>query len=217
MKKLHTLTLLALTATLGGCMGGGTAANKNRSLDSVHQPIVSNQIFNFDVATLGGDLPPSEQGRLDGWFDAMGIAYGDRIAIEDPSLYGKGPATANIRKMVERRGLMISEAVPVTAGAVPAGYLRVTITRATARVPGCPDWSRRNSSSDGNATSSNYGCATNSNLAAMVADPNDLIKGSRNETPDPSAATKPVRSFRDRKPTGDGDLKDAATTAGGGK
>jgi pilus assembly protein CpaD len=216
MKKLHTLTLLALTATLGGCMGGGSPGSNNRSLDSVHQPIVSNQIFNFDVATLGGELPPSEQGRLDGWFDAMGIAYGDRIAVEDPSLYGKGAATAQIRRMVERRGLMISEAVPVTAGAVAPGYLRVTITRASARVPGCPDWARRNSSSDVNATSSNYGCAINSNLAAMVADPNDLIKGSRNETPDPSAATKPVRSFRDRKPTGDGDLKDVSTSGDGG-
>lgn len=216
MKKLHTLTLLALAATLGGCMGGKSAADNNRSLDSVHQPIVSNQIFNFDVATLGGDLPPSEQGRLEGWLDAMGVAYGDRIAIEDPSLYGKGPATAQIKRMVERRGLLLSDAVPVTAGAVPPGYLRVTITRASARVPGCPNWDRRSSSSAVNATSSNYGCSVNSNLAAMVADPNDLIKGTRNERPDPSSATKPIRSFRDKEPTGSGELKQTATSGDGG-
>jgi pilus assembly protein CpaD len=215
MKKLQSLTLLALAGTLAGCMGGSGPAN-NRSLDSVHQPIVSNQIFNFDVATLGGDLPPSEQGRLEGWLDAMSIAYGDRIAIEDPSLYGKGPATAHIKRMVERRGLMVSDAVPVTPGAVPPGYLRVTITRASARVPGCPNWDRKESSSDSNATSSNYGCAVNGNLAAMVADPNDLIKGSRNERPDPSAATKPVRVYRETVPTGKGGLKEA-TTNGGGK
>lgn len=216
MNNLHKLTLLVMAGTLAGCGAGGVASN-NRSLDSVHQPIVSNKIFSFDVATLGGDLPPSEQGRLDGWFDAMGISYGDRIAIEDPSLYGKGPATAAIRTMVERRGLMVSNAVPVTSGSVAPGYLRVTITRASAVVPGCPDWSRRNSSSDKNATSSNYGCSVNSNLAAMVADPNDLIKGSRNETPDPSAATKPIRVFRDREPTGKGELKQTATSDGGGK
>lgn len=214
MKTLHKLTLLVVAGTLAGCGGN---SQSNRSLDSVHQPIVSNKIFSFDVATLGGDLPPSEQGKLDGWFDAMGIAYGDRIAIEDPSLYGKGPATAAIRKMVERRGLMVSNAVPVTAGTVAPGYLRVTITRADAMVPGCPDWSARRSSTDKNATSSNYGCAVNSNLAAMVADPNDLIKGSRNETPDPSAATKPIRVFRDREPTGKGELKQTATSDGGGK
>jgi pilus assembly protein CpaD len=215
MKKLHTLTLLALAGTLAGCMGG--KGETNRSLDSVHQPIVSNQIFNFDVATLGGDLPPTEQGRLEGWLDAMGVSYGDRIAIEDPSLYGKGPATAHIKRMVERRGLLVSDAVPVTAGAVPGGYLRVTITRASARVPGCPNWDQKESSSDVNATSSNYGCATNSNLAAMVADPNDLIKGTGNTRTDPTAGTKPIRSFREKEPTGKGELKQTATSAGGGK
>lgn len=213
MKKIQTLALLVVAGTLAGC--GGGAANSNRSLDSVHQPIVSNKIFSFDVATLGGDLPPSEQGKLEGWFDAMGIAYGDRIAIEDPSLYGKGPATAQIRAMVERRGLLLSNAVPVTAGSVAPGYLRVTITRATADVPGCPNWDRRRASSEVNATSSNFGCATNSNLAAMVADPNDLIKGSGNDRPDPSSATKPIRVYREKAPTGAGELKEAPTNGGG--
>lgn len=214
MKKLQNLTMLAMVATLAGCGGN---ANSNRSLDSVHQPIVSSEIFSFDVATVGGELPPSEQGKLKGWLDAMGVAYGDRIAIEDPSLYGKGAATAQIRTMVESRGLLVSDAVPVTAGAVAAGNLRVTITRATARVPGCPDWASTSSSSDANATSSNYGCATNSNLATMVADPNDLIKGAGNQRNDPAAATKPIRVFRDREPTGTDGLKQTATSQQGGK
>jgi pilus assembly protein CpaD len=212
MKKMTTLTMLVMAGTLAGCGGN---ANSNRSLDSVHQPIVSNKIFTFDVATMGGDLPPSEQGKLEGWFDAMGIAYGDRIAVEDPSLYGKSGATATVRKMVERRGLLMSEAVPVTAGSVAPGYLRVTVTRASAYVPGCPDWATKTSSSQVNATSSNFGCATNSNIAAMVADPNDLIKGARNETPDPSSASKPIRVYRDREPTGSGDLKQTPTSGGG--
>jgi pilus assembly protein CpaD len=215
MKKLQNLAMLALVGTLAACGSGG--ANSNRSLDSVHQPVVSNELYSFDVATVGGDLPPSEQGKLDGWLDAMGVAYGDRIAIEDPSLYGKGAATAQIRSMVERRGLLVSEAVPVTSGAVASGNLRVTITRATARVPGCPNWDTKSSSTDKNATSSNYGCATNSNLAAMVADPNDLIKGAGSDRPDPSAATKPIRVFRERPPSGAGELKEAATSGEGGK
>lgn len=214
MKKLQNLAMLALVATLAGCGGG---ANSNRSLDSVHQPIVSNEVYSFDVATVGGELPPSEQGKLNGWLDALGVAYGDRIAIEDPSLYGKGAATAQIRSMVERRGLLVSEAVPITAGAVASGNLRVSITRSKASVPGCPNWDTKSSSSDKNATSSNYGCASNSNLAAMVADPNDLIKGTGSERPDPSAATKPIRVFRERPPSGAGDLKETATSGEGGK
>lgn len=214
MKTFHTLALLAIAGTLGGCMGGG-AAGSNRSLDSVHQPIVSNRILTFDVATMDGDLAPSEQGKLEGWLDAMGVSYGDRIAIEDPALYGRTAATATIRRMVERRGLMVSDAVPVTAGAIAPGYVRVSMTRATAYVPGCPNWDSRGSASFGNATSSNYGCATNSNLAAMVADPRDLVKGAESNGADTATAAKPIRVYRDAEPTGKKGLKASSTSNAG--
>ncbi|WP_428627150.1 CpaD family pilus assembly protein [Sphingopyxis sp.] len=214
MKKIATWTVLALSTSLAGCSG---AAYSNRSLDSVHQPVVRNAIHQFDVAASSGELPPSEQGRLQGWFDAMGVRYGDRISIEDPSVYGASSAQATVRSMVARRGLLISEDVPVTTGAVPQGYLRVIVTRASALVPGCPDWSSKSSINPANATSANYGCATNSNLASMVADPNDLIKGARNDRHDPSAATRAIKTYREKPQTGAGELRGQSTSEGGGK
>ncbi len=215
MKKIATWTALALATSLAGCTG---AANSNRSLESVHQPVVRNAIHQFDVIAANGELPPSEQGRLQGWLDAIGVGYGDRIAIEDPSAYGHAEAQATIRAMIERRGLLLSGTAPVTTGDVPADGLRVVVTRASAFVPGCPDWSTRSSINFNNATSSNYGCATNSNLAAMIADPNDLIKGATDERNDTAAATRPVRTYRDKQQTGaSGTLKAADTTSGGGQ
>ncbi|KQZ62506.1 hypothetical protein ASD67_13305 [Sphingopyxis sp. Root1497] len=212
MNKIATWTTLAIAATLAGCTGG---AHSNTGLDSVHQPIVRNSIYQFDVATSGGELPPSEQGRLQGWLDAMGVRYGDRISIEDPSPYGASVAQASIRAMIERRGMLLSNAVPVTTGTVAPGSLRVVVTRATASVPGCPDWSSKSSINFNNATSSNYGCATNSNLAAMVADPNDLIKGASNDRQDPASATRAIKTYRERPPTGAGELKQTSTSGGG--
>lgn len=212
MKKIATWTVLALATTIAGCSG---SAYTNTSLESVHQPLVRNSIYQFDVATSGGELPPSEQGRLQGWFDAMGVRYGDRIAVEDPSSYGSGSAHASIRSIVERRGLLLSEAVPVTTGAVPQGSVRVVVTRASAHVPGCPDWASKSSLNPTNATSSNYGCATNSNLAAMVADPNDLIKGSSDTGYDPSTATRAIKTYREKPQTGTGALKATSTSEGG--
>jgi pilus assembly protein CpaD len=214
MNKIATWTVLALATSLAGCSG---TASSNRSLESVHQPIVRNAIYQFDVAAGNGDLAPSEQGRLQGWFDAMGVRYGDRVAIEDPSVYGAGTAQATVRQMVERRGLLMSRDVPVTTGTVPAGHLRVVITRASAHVPGCPDWASKLAINLTNATSSNYGCATNSNLAAMVADPNDLIKGARNEGHDPATATRAIKTYREKAPTGASELRGEATNGGGGK
>lgn len=214
MKKIATWTVLALATSLAGCAG---SAYGNRSLESVHQPVVRNNVHQFDVAARGGDLPPSEQDRLQGWFDAMGLRYGDRVAIEDPSLYGATAAKSAIRGMVERRGLLMSEDVPVTTGSVPSGYLRVTIARASAHVPGCPDWSSKFASNIVNATSSNFGCSVNGNLAAMVADPNDLIKGARSEASDPAAATRPINTYRTKPQTGAGALKASSTSNGGGQ
>ena len=211
MKKIATWTILGLATALAGCTG---TAHTNSSLDSVHQPVVRNSIHQFDVATSGGELPPSEQGRLQGWLDAMGVRYGDRIAIEDPSPYRSGAATATIRAMVGRRGLLLSDAVPVTTGLVPEGSVRVIVTRASAHVPGCPDWSSKSSINFNNATSSNYGCATNSNLAAMVADPNDLIKGASEVNQDPLTATRAIKTYREKAPTGAGELKGTQTSGG---
>jgi pilus assembly protein CpaD len=213
MKKIATWTVLALATSLAGCSG---AAYSNRGLDSVHQPVVRNAIYQFDVAASSGELPPSEQGRLQGWLDAMGVRYGDRIAIEDPSAYGATSAQATVRSMIERRGLLISNEVPVTTGAVPQGHLRVIVTRASAFVPGCPNWDSKSAINPANATSSNYGCATNSNIAAMVADPNDLIKGARNAGNDPSMATRAIKTFREKPPTGAGELRGEATSNSGG-
>ena len=117
--------------------------------------------------------------------------------------------------MIADRGLLISEDVPVTTGAVPAGYLRIIVTRASAFVPGCPNWGSTSSINTANATSSNYGCATNSNLASMVADPNDLIKGTRNDRYDPSAATRAIKTYREKPQTGAGELRGQATSNGG--
>ena len=210
MKKIATWTVLALATSLAGCTG---AAVSNRSLESVHQPVVRNAIYQFDVAASNGELPPSEQGRLQGWLDSMGVRYGDRVAIEDPSAYGAGSALATVRSMIERRGLLLSRDVPVT-GAVPQDHLRVVVTRATASVPGYPNWESKSSINPTNSTSSNYGCAINSNLASMVADPNDLIKGASNTGSDPTAATRAIQTYRTKPQTGAGELTKTPTSGG---
>lgn len=211
MNKIATWAIFALAGSLAGCAGSATS---NTSLESVHQPVIRNAVYQFDVAAANGDLAPSEQGRLQGWFDAMGARYGDRIAIEDPSTYGAGAAQATVRQMVERRGLLLSRDLPITTGAIPAGYVRVIITRAAAHVPGCPDWASKWSANVANSTSANYGCATNSNIAAMVANPNDLIKGARNESHDPTTATRAIKTYREKPQTGAGELRSEATNGG---
>lgn len=70
-----------------------------------------------------------------------------------------------------------------------------------AYVPGCPDWRSDDAAADlKGSTSSNYGCATATNLAAMIADPNDLLVGKASEQTghDPFVITKGDKLWRER-------------------
>ena len=213
--RLGRAPALALALTLGLGLAGCGGMPTNTSLYSTKQPVVERTNFTLDVTTSSAGLPISEQQRLNGWFETMDLRYGDRIAIENP---GQNPAvTSAIREIAGRYGLMISDVAPATAGMVQPGQARVVITRTSAAVPGCPDWSAKSDMNYNNATSPNFGCAVNSNLAAMVADPQDLLEGKKGSGETVIATSnKAIASFREAEPTGAGGLMDAAAGGGGG-
>lgn len=207
------LTMAVAAGFLGGC--ASPSAQANRSLDSIHQPVVSQTHFVMDVESYGGGLAPTEQQKLVNWFDAMDVGYGDRVSIDDPAPYGNSGAHDQVAQLVANRGMVMSTSAPITEGTVPTGSIRVVVSRSQASVPGCPDWSTSRPSNLSNSTSSNYGCAVNSNLAAMVADPQDLVKGARGSLADPVNASKAIKAYREAEPTGKSGLKANSTGSGG--
>ncbi|MBA4046279.1 MAG: pilus assembly protein CpaD [Erythrobacter sp.] len=206
---------LALALTLGFGLAGCGGMPTNTSLYSTKQAVVDRANFTLDVTTTSAGLPISEQQRLNGWFETMDLRYGDRISIDNP---GQNPAVTNaVRDLAGRYGLVISDTAPVTSGQIQPGQARVVITRASAAVPGCPDWSAKSDMNYNNATSPNFGCATNSNIAAMVADPQDLLEGKKGSSETIIATSnKAISTYRDTAPTGAGGLKSEAAGGGGG-
>lgn len=204
---------LALTAPLALSLAGCGGMPTNGSLESVHQAVVSHTNYVLDVAAGPNGIPLAEQRRLAGWFEAMDLRYGDRIALDDPM---KSVANrAGIEAVAGRFGMLVGADAPVTPGYVNAGTVRVVVTRASATVPGCPDWSAKSTTNFANATSSNYGCATNSNLAAMIADPEHLLHGATgNGNTVVMSSTKAIDSYREAKPTGEKGLMETSTKDG---
>ena len=99
--------------------------------------------------------------------------------------------------------------------AIQPGTVRVVVTRARASVPGCPNWSIPSQPNFDNASMSNFGCSVNANLAAMVANPEDLIHGREGSSVvDSETAAKAVNSYRSAKPTGAQGLQDINTKKG---
>ncbi len=200
----RTVLAAALALGLAGCGGVPT----NRSMNSVHQPVVEKVNYTLDVSTDASGLEYGEQQRLAAWFDAMGVKYGDRVYVDDPS--ASSATRGAVEAVASRYGLLLNEDAPVT-GAVSPGTARVVITRSRATVPGCPDWSSNSDFNPNNGLSSNYGCATNSNLAAMIANPEDLIRGA-----DATGSTvvmtssKAIDAYRKARPTSTEGLSEAS-------
>jgi len=194
------LVSIALTAALGLSLSACGANTANRSVNSERQAVVTRSHFVLDVNVGGsGSLANGEQRRLAGWFEALELGYGDRVSIDDPSYSSGAAARGAVEALASQYGLLIADVAPVTKGYVPSGAIRVVVSRSTASVPGCPDWSHRSHTDFQGRTSANYGCGTNSTMAAMIADPEDLIRGTRADGEDQTRASKAIRAYRDKK------------------
>lgn len=212
--KLAAVSALGLALAGCGAQPRVLSAAHNTSLYSLHQPVVEHTNFVFDVAAEGDSVGPAEQGRLAAWFDSIGLGYGDHVTIDAARGDDAPGARRDVAKVAAERGLLVSEdGAPMTAGAVPRGVIRVVASRATASVPGCPEWSDPGIESPVR-TGTNYGCSFNTNLAAMIANPDDLIHG-REGSGQGAALTagRAVRVYREGHPTGQQALPANSTTS----
>jgi pilus assembly protein CpaD len=177
---------IILTATLAFTLAGCGAMGANTSMYSTNQPVVQRSNYALDVnVDSSGGISSFEQNRITEWFEAMKLGFGDRIAVDFGDGYTDAATKQAVGNLAAKYGMLISETAPVTAGNVAPGTARVVVTRSTASVPNCPNWTKTTEANYNSSNHPNYGCAVNSNLAAMVADPEDLVRG-RESTPENS-------------------------------
>jgi pilus assembly protein CpaD len=208
------IALLLLASALGGCTAAhaGNEGNPDRGMAAVNVPVVARTDYVFDAAAPNGSLLRGESARLNAWFAGLDLGYGDSIYVDGP--YADA-ARSDVAQVAGNYGLMVATSAPVTAGAVPPGMVRVIVSRTRASVPGCPNWSIRSQPNYDNRMMSNLGCAVNTNLAAMVANPEDLVHGREGSgVGDTQTATKAVGAYRKAEPTGNKGLQDISTKKG---
>ena len=208
----------AIAATLAISLGLALTAcgdtPNNRTLYSVKQPVVEHHNYTLDIAAGAGGVPVPEQQRLADWFETLNLGYGDRVAID--GMIGSDAVRSDVAAIASRHGLLLAEGAPITEGYVDPGKVRIVVTRARAHVPGCPDWTDQLASNLDNSTSDGFGCAVNSNLAAMVADPEHLLHGAEGtgETVVMSS-TKAIETYRAQEPTGKAGLPEISSQSTG--
>jgi pilus assembly protein CpaD len=215
MTRFITLaTVSALGLAVAGCAGQPrqlSAAN-NTSVYSMHQPVVEHTNYVLDLNAQGDRVSEAELERLAAWFDSIELRYGDKLSLDDGGAYSTG-ARADIARLLAEYSLTLEPGAPVSQGTVPQGSVRIIASRSSASVPGCPEWGDPGIDSPVR-TGTNYGCATNSNLASMIANPDDLIHGRGAAPGGAQTAGRAIRVYRENQPTGRQGLQQTTTTSG---
>ena len=94
------------------------------------------------------------------------------IGVSGPTAAATELAVASLLEIgVARTQIMVGGA----QGPNPLNDIRVTYIRYIAEAPPCGNWSQNLTYTASNVLPPNFGCATQHNFAAMVADPRDLV------------------------------------------
>ena len=202
------LAIVLLASALGAC--NHTPYDlPDRGLAAVNVPTVERADYAFDAAAPGGSLAPGEADRLNAWFSGLNLGYGDLVYVDGG--YADA-ARSEVAAVAGNYGILVSPGAPVTAGGVAPGNVRVVVSRTRAVVNGCPNWSVPSQPNYNNRTMSNFGCSVNSNLAAMVANPEDLVHGREGSgIGDALTASRAIDVYRKAQPTGTKGLQDITT------
>jgi pilus assembly protein CpaD len=163
-------------------------------------------------------LAPAESARLQQLALSGTISPGDRVTVSasgDPLLREQRVAT--ISSELLRFGI-VAAASPLAG--VPRDRAIIAVGRYMVTLPACPNWSQAPASDFTNLKSSDFGCATASNLGLMVASPADLVGGREIAHADGTPAVSAVNRYLTDKvklpETASGASALSAPTAAGG-
>jgi pilus assembly protein CpaD len=163
--------------------------------------------LDHDIAFSRGaeELSAAQTVGLANFLGTNGIRAGDSVTVA-------ASAGASERRAVVLAALRQYRiaAVSQTDANLPSGVVHIHVDHTVVTVPNCPDWSKPETDEPDNRTSSNLGCATEANLAAMVANPTDLVRPDADGKGDGGELTHGVELYRS------GNLSKASSSSSSG-
>ena len=186
MSKLLSATAVLAAICLAGCEsptpfanGPEASFNPTTRFPASVQP----QMMTLRLPYSGGAGLDQNEGAQIARFATDYLDHGSgAIAISAPDRFRDAPNEYAERLVElgvpEDRILIGNQDEPGSNDTVKLTYIRYI-----AQTPACGDWSTSLTETAGNGVSPNFGCATQHNIAAQVADPRDLVSP-RPLTPD---------------------------------
>jgi pilus assembly protein CpaD len=169
----------ALTAMLVASSCAAPTADPNGMMEdgAVNHPIMVEPSFRDLKVSYGGPGMSDEDAvRFDAFLADYRLHGNGSLGISVPN---GAPAREAITYFAERAAAtgIARDKILVSTHDVTNGDWRVDVSYIsyTARTARCGDWSENLAYSADNQTPRNFGCAVQQNIAAMVADPRDLL------------------------------------------
>ena len=188
-KTARTILLGATVLALAGCKhdeNQGKVAGWALVDPAQRHPITISQqpeVMSLHVSRGSGGLSPQQRAQVLGFADSSraGDAGNSRLIIAAPSGTANEvaamSAVGEIRSLLSDRGFS-ENSIQVEAYRQEGGGdapIKVSYMRYVAEGPQCGHWSENLAYSPNNLPHPNLGCANQHNLAAMVANPADLL------------------------------------------
>ncbi len=172
MNTKRALLAVGLTLLVGAC----APVTSYTDAEAPRQLKLDTATTQFDLrfAPGSGALASVDAARLQHAAATGEINPSDRVMVDVAGApYLAKQRFASVSALLLRYGI-----VPVAGEQdAPPNHAIVAVQRTLVTLPPCPNWSKRPYSDFTNQPSSNFGCATETNLGMMVANPTDLASG----------------------------------------
>jgi pilus assembly protein CpaD len=199
MPQHHRALLLIGLLLVSGCAAdAGSRADRSDPLISKQNKVEFVRL-DHDVHFAPGSkvLAVNEADALAGFLKGSAVGDGDKVTIDRA---GSGALTAarqaTVLAVLKRMRVPVALATAGADVALAPNAVRVRVARSVVTAPRCPDWTKPEADEPTNSPSSNFGCATESSLALMVANPADLVRGSPAPGADGEALARGVELYR---------------------
>ncbi len=192
---------ILVTATLVALAACAPRSESWSNAETTQRLRVDRAQFHHTIRFQGNraDLTASESKNLDRFLARQANGQGIRIWVAGGDTLIDVRRQATVLTHLRKRGLIGKLDTDATGAALASGSVRLTLVRHVVTLPNCGDWSKNPATDRSNLPSSNFGCATSTNLGLMVADPSVLVRGTDLGPGDGDTLGRGVRQYREGK------------------
>ena len=194
-RTLGVAGIAMMSLGLSACLPAKSQWSEN---DTIKRNTVSLHHITHDLKFAADQtgLTDAQASELDRFLGRSMAGYGDEFAIDAGSEATDADRRQAIIAYLRSRGLSVSAQPAVYGGALAPNTVRLILNRYVVTPPPCPDWRKPAGEDYNNQAGSNFGCATETNLGLMVANPKDLVDGKTIGPADGEQAAKAIEAYR---------------------